>query len=195
MSTRTGGGGAGLPPSPATAHRLVAGLGQERRRLAGAEHGEIDGTRGGPIDRAHLEPADTQRVVGAGEEVQILARRIEGRRGGIREAVGDLVRALRRRSSRGRSRAGDCRGSSSTRSTASRATTPRRSAGPGHRRCRCRASPRRRWRRRSPTVPGGCPRAAAACRRVTTTGAEKNAFDGNAIARGLVTPVCSAIIS
>jgi hypothetical protein len=76
-----------------TAHRLVAGFRQERRRLAGAEHGEINGARGGPVDRAHFEPADSQRVVGAGQKVEIFARRIEGRRRGIGEAVGDLVRA------------------------------------------------------------------------------------------------------
>ena len=54
---------------------LVAGFGQERRRLARAQHRQIDRARDRAIQRAHLEPAGPQRVVRAREEVEILAAR------------------------------------------------------------------------------------------------------------------------
>ena len=186
----------GLPALGAgSAHRLVAGLGQERRRLGVAEHGEIHGPRGGPVDRAHLEPADTQRVVGAGEEVQILARGIEGRRGGVREAVGDLVRALLG------DRVKEDRAQVAVEALGVR--DPLRVGRPH----RVEAPARvvvgvgvelhgaRRWPRRSPTGRGGCPRAAVACRRVTRPGWKRTPSTASAIVRGFVTPVCSAIVS
>ena len=70
--------------------RLVACLGQQRRRLAGAQDHDVDRARRRPINRAHLEPAGSQRVVRAREEVQIFPACVERRRGRVGEPVGHL---------------------------------------------------------------------------------------------------------
>ena len=72
-------------------NRLVPRFGQKRRRLACAQHRQVDRTRDRAIHRAHLEPTGPQRVVRAREKVEILAARVECRCDGVRQAVGDLI--------------------------------------------------------------------------------------------------------
>ncbi len=69
---------------------FVTRLGQEGRRVVRVEHREIHRAPRRAIDGAHLDPAGPRTVVGAGEEVEILAARVEARRRGVGERVGEL---------------------------------------------------------------------------------------------------------
>ncbi len=52
---------------------LLVALGQERRRLIGREHGQVDASLDGPFVRRHVQPSHVQPVVRAGHEEEVLA--------------------------------------------------------------------------------------------------------------------------
>ena len=70
---------------------FITGFGQERRRFGGVEHGEIDGSPHGTIDRTHLQPSGAGTVIRAGEEVEVLAPGVEGGRNRIGHAITKLM--------------------------------------------------------------------------------------------------------
>src|SRR5262245_32125539 len=69
------------------AARLVSGLGQERRRIGRAQHSNVDRSANGTVKRAHLQPAASRTVVGAGHEIQVLAAGVERGRDRVRHAI------------------------------------------------------------------------------------------------------------
>ena len=69
---------------------LVIALGRQRRGRRRVQHRQVDGVVQGPVEGAHVQPAHVQAVVGAGQEVEVLAVAVPGRRVAVGQAVGDL---------------------------------------------------------------------------------------------------------
>ena len=83
-------------PSVAGALLLVA-PGQERRRLAGAQQRQVEGSGDGTVVGRHVEPTRVEPVVGRCQEVQVLPRRVPDGCDGVGHPVGELVRLARPR--------------------------------------------------------------------------------------------------
>ena len=64
---------------------------QERRRSVGVEDGHVQRPGHGAVVRRHVEPTGVESVVGRGQEIQIVTRRVPDRRDGVRHPVGELM--------------------------------------------------------------------------------------------------------
>ena len=112
---------------------LVALLGERRRQVL-AQHGEVDVARRAHVGARLREPVEHRAGVGRGEEVQVLAARVEDRLGHLGQAVGDgerlvLVDRVERDGHHQRAWCRSCRPATSSRATSAVRQLRRRRVG------------------------------------------------------------------